>query len=241
MDFSHAFDLTWDLAMLWGIINIVIIDLVLAGDNAVVIAMAVRNLPDRQRNTGIILGAGAAVALRVVLTFFVAQLLSISFVKLVGGIAIFWIGVKLLKEGVHDEGDGQQASTLWQAIRLIIIADITMSLDNVLAVAGASQGSLFLLLFGLILSIPLVVFASSILSRLMDRYPLIIWIGAAVLGRVAGQMIITDPFVMDLIHPSQALIYGVEAVFTAGVLLLGWLLIKRRRKLAAEQITSENK
>ena len=181
-----------DWAFLLGILNIVIIDLILAGDNAVVIAMAVRSLPRRQRRWGIMLGAGAAVVLRVVLTFFVAQLLEISFIKLAGGVLIAWIAVKLFLEGAPEQED-REARTLWQAMRLIVIADITMSTDNVLAVAGASHGNLFLLIFGLALSIPFVVFTSNLLAMLMDRYPIIIYLGAAVLGRVAGEMIFTDP------------------------------------------------
>ena len=175
-----------DWAFLLGILNIVIIDLILAGDNAVVIAMAVRSLPRKQRRWGIMLGAGAAVVLRVVLTFFVAQLLEISFIKLAGGVLIAWIAVKLFLEGAPEQED-REARTLWQAMRLIVIADITMSTDNVLAVAGASHGNLFLLIFGLALSIPFVVFTSNLLAMLMDRYPIIIYLGAAVLGRVAGR------------------------------------------------------
>ena len=183
-----------------GLLNIVIIDLILAGDNAVVIAMAVRSLPRRQRQWGIILGAGAAVLLRVVLTFFVAQLLEIQFLKLAGGVLIIWIAVKLFVEGAPEQAD-QEAKTLLQAMWLIMVADITMSTDNVLAVAGASHGNIFLLLFGLALSIPFVVFTSNLLSMLMDRYPFILYIGAAVLGRVAGEMIFTDPAVVSWLEP----------------------------------------
>ena len=161
---------TLNWAFFLGIMNIVIIDLILAGDNAVVIAMAVRSLPRRQRRWGIILGAGAAVLLRVVLTFFVAQLLEIQFIKLAGGVLIAWIAVKLFIEGAPEQTD-KDAKTLLQAMWLIIVADITMSTDNVLAVAGASHGNPFLLLFGLALSIPFVVFTSNLLSMLMDRYP----------------------------------------------------------------------
>ncbi len=185
-----------------GILNIVIIDLILAGDNAVVIAMAVRSLPRDRRQWGIILGAGAAVVLRVVLTFFVAKLLAISFIKLAGGVLIAWIAVKLFVEGAPEQGE-KEAKTLWQAMWLIVVADITMSTDNVLAVAGASQGNPFLLIFGLALSIPFVVFTSNLLAMLMDRYPVIIYIGAAVLGRVAAEMIFTDPAVVGWLQPPK--------------------------------------
>ena len=209
--------LNW--AFFLGIMNIVIIDLILAGDNAVVIAMAVRSLPRRQRRWGILLGAGAAVALRVILTFFVAQLLEISFIKLAGGVLIAWIAVKLFLEGAPEQAD-REARTLWQAMQLIVVADITMSTDNVLAVAGASHGNPFLLLFGLALSIPFVVFTSNLLSMLMDRYPIIIYLGAAVLGRVAAEMIFTDPAVVRWLHPPLWFTYAMEVVGAVGVIVV---------------------
>jgi len=218
-----------------GILNIVIIDLILAGDNAVVIAMAVRSLPRKQRQWGIILGAGAAVLLRVVLTYFVAQLLEIQFLKLGGGVLIAWIAVKLFVEGAPEQAD-KEAKTLLQAMWLIVVADITMSLDNVLAVAGASHGNLFLLLFGLALSIPLVVFTSNLLSLLMDRYPVIIYIGAAVLGRVAAEMIFTDPVVVGWLAPPKWFVYTMEAVMAVGVIVVGKLWIRFVfRKAAAKE------
>jgi YjbE family integral membrane protein len=216
---------TLNWAFFLGIINIVIIDLILAGDNAVVIAMAVRSLPRRQRRWGIMLGSGAAVLLRVVLTFFVAQILEIQFIKLVGGVLIAWIAVKLFVEGAPEQMD-KEAKTLLQAMWLIVVADITMSTDNVLAVAGASHGNLFLLLFGLALSIPFVVFTSNLLSMLMDRYPIIIYIGAAVLGKVAGEMIFTDPAMIRWLAPSKWFLYSLEAVFAVGVIVLGKLWIR---------------
>jgi YjbE family integral membrane protein len=214
-----------DWAFVIGILNIVFIDLILAGDNAVVIAMAVRSLPRRQRQWGIMLGAGAAVVLRVVLTFFVAQLLEIQFIKLAGGALIVWIAVKLFIEGAPEQAD-QEAKTLLQAMWLIVVADITMSTDNVLAVAGASHGNAFLLLFGLALSIPFVVFTSNLLSMLMDRYPIIIYIGAAILGRVAAEMIFGDPAVVRWLNPSHWFTYAMEAVFAVGVIVVGKLWLR---------------
>lgn len=217
-----------------GLISIVIIDLILAGDNAVVIAMAVRSLPADKRKKGIILGAGAAVLLRVLATFFVSQMLQINFLKLVGGALILWIAVKLFVEGAPEESGQREASTIAQAIKIIVIADITMSIDNMLAVGGASHGNMFLLLFGLGLSIPLVVLTSNLLSMLMDKYPIIIYIGAAVLGRVGGEMIMTDPFVVDLLHPGKVAKYTVEITFAIGVIVVGklWMkwMIRRERK-----------
>ena len=231
----------WFLA----IFNIVWIDIVLAGDNAVVIALAVRGLPPRQRMIGIVLGAGAAVALRVGLTFIATQLLTVRFVQLVGGILIIWIAFKLLRqnEGHHDDSkDG--ASGLWQAVWMILVADITMSLDNVLAVAGAARGHFGLLLFGLALSIPLVVFASNIISRLMVRYKIVVFLGAAILGKVGGEMMLTDSVVASRLLPwwgeftgaadplkaYSYLRYGVEAALFTLIFLIGWT---RSRKTPA--------
>ncbi len=222
-----------------GIFNIVIIDLILAGDNAVVIAMAVRSLPRKQRQMGIFLGAGAAVLLRVVLTFFVAQLLNISLVKLIGGLLIAWIAVKLFLEGAPGQDEVKEAKTLWQAMWLIVIADITMSTDNVLAVAGASHGNLFLLIFGLALSIPFVVFTSNLLAMLMDRYPIIIYIGAAILGKVSGELIFTDPIVAGWLQLPHWFTYIMEAVFAGGVIVMGklwiWLVFRRAGATASSK------
>lgn len=174
---------------------------------------------------GMILGAGAAVLLRVILTFFASQLLNIAFLKLIGGILITWIAVKLFMQGTEEKKVGE-AENLWQAIRVIVLADLVMSTDNVLAVAGASHGNLFLLLFGLALSIPFVVGTSTLLSMLMDKYPVIIYIGSAVLGKVAGDMIITDPWVHEMLHPPKYVEYGVMAVFAVGVIVAGKLLAR---------------
>lgn len=226
MDLGIFGNITFDLQFLSGLLSIVLIDLILAGDNAVVIAMAVRSLPPRQRRKGIIFGAGAAVVLRVLLTFFVAQLLQVPYLKIIGGLLILWIAVKLFIEGMPDENDDGEATTIGQAIKLIVIADLTMATDNMLAVAGASHGNLFLLLFGLGLSIPFVVLTSNLLSMLMDKYPVIIYFGAAILGKVGGEMLITDPFTVTLLHPSSVTRYIAQGVFAAGVILSGMLLIK---------------
>jgi len=206
--------------------GIILIDLVLAGDNAVVIAMAVRNLPPLRRRQGIALGAGAAVALRVIATFFVSELLRVAFVKLTGGAAVLWIGVKLFAEGMPEEGKRPPAVTLWEAVRLIVIADITLSIDNMLAVGGAAQGNFFLLLFGLCVSVPFVVLMSNVLSTLMDRYPVIIAGGAAVLGKVGAEMIVTDPFAVQLFPLSTFGQHVAEAIGALGVLLAGALVMR---------------
>lgn len=220
---------TFDWAFVTSFLTIVMIDLILAGDNAVVIAMAVRCLPAEQRTKGILYGSGAAVLLRVLLTFFISQLLQLNYIKLAGGVLILWIALKLLMEGSPDDDQSKEAACLSQAIKIIVLADITMSTDNMLAVAGAAHGNLFLLLFGLGLSIPFIVFTSNLLSKLMDRYPVIITIGAAILGKVGGEMIITDPVVFNHILPSKALQYGVEIACALGVVALGHLLLYRER------------
>ena len=226
---------TFDWAFVSALFSIVIIDLILAGDNAVVIAMAVRSLPREQRRKGILLGSGAAVLLRVLATFFVSQMLRIPFIKLVGGALILWIAVKLFVEGSPEEGGDREAANLWQAVRIIVIADITMSLDNMLAVAGASHGNMFLLLFGLSLSIPFVVLTSNLLSMLMDRYPLIIYLGAAILGKVGGEMMITDPVTEAWLHPSKWVVYAVEAAFALAVLIVGKMWVRWMAKTENEK------
>ncbi len=230
----------WTMA----IFNIVWIDLVLAGDNAVVIALAVRNLPEKQRRLGIIFGSLAAVVLRASLTAITTQLLVMPYVKLVGGVLILWIALKLLRQGeAHGDGHGDSAKGIWQAVWMIIVADITMSLDNVLAVGGAAGGNTWLIVFGLVLSIPLVVFGSRIISTLMVRYPIIVLIGAAILGKVAADMILTDvlvakyalPWWADVTRATDAVIaynylrYFVEFTLAAGIFAYGWF----RRKKAA--------
>jgi YjbE family integral membrane protein len=224
-DFGRFGSISFDLKFVSQVLSIVLIDLILAGDNAVVIALAVQSLQRKQRVWGIILGSGAAVLLRVVLTFFAAQLLNIAFLKLIGGMLITWVAVKLFMQGTEERKIGE-AANLWQAVRLIVFADLIMSTDNVLAVAGASHGNAFLLIFGLALSIPFVVGTSTLLSMLMDKYPVIIYIGSAVLGKVAGDMIITDPWVHQALQPSKSLEYGVMALFAVGVIVAGKLLAR---------------
>jgi YjbE family integral membrane protein len=242
MDLGIFGKITFDIAFLSALFSIIIIDLILAGDNAVVIAMAVRSLPSEQRKRGIFYGAGAAVLLRVIATFFVAQLLQINFIKLIGGILITWIAVKLFIEGVPEDNIKKEAASLAQAIKIIVIADITMATDNMLAVGGASHGNLFLLIFGLGLSIPFVVFTSNLLSMLMDKYPIIIYIGAAVLGKVGGEMIITDPFVVNILHPGKMLQYSVEIIFAIGVIGAGklWMKWKIAREEKSEHVHEES-
>jgi len=203
-------------------LSIVLIDLVLAGDNAVVIAMAVRCLPRNQRLGALSFGAAGAVALRVLLTFFAAKFLQLSGVKLLGGVLILWIALRLFFQKAPDpDGDCAEARTLWHAIGIIVMADLTMSLDNILALAGASKGNPILLLFGLGLTIPFIVFTSSLLTHVMDRYPVIVYLGAAILGKVGAEMIFTDPIIAQSFQPSTAFVYAMEALFAVGVVAIG--------------------
>ncbi len=206
-----------------------LVDLTLSGDNAVVIAAAAKTLPGRLRKRAMIAGAACAVVALVTATFFAGRLLHLKFLQIAGGAAVLWIAIGLFREEQPLEGSAGQLTGFWKAMWFIIVADVTMSTDNILAVAALAQGNLALLLFGLSVSIPLVVFASGLLATLMDRYPVIVYIGAALLGRVAGQMIMTDAFVEQRFAPSTMLIYSVEAAGTIGVLVAGWLM-KRRHK-----------
>jgi len=217
---------------LFNALTIVLIDLLLAGDNALVIAMAVRSLPKRQRRAATIGGAGAAVALRVALTAVAARLLSVPFLQLAGGLLILWIGLKVLLDASDAPEAAPAARRLLQAIWYIVVADLTMSTDNVLAIAGASKGNFYLILFGLSLSIPLVVFAANLLAALMDRFPALIYVGSAILGKVGAEMVLTDAWVVRTAHPSTWLSYGVEAAAAAAVVIAGRLICAARARRA---------
>jgi YjbE family integral membrane protein len=176
------------------VLQIVWIDLLLSGDNAVVIAMACRSLPEEQRRWGIILGAGAAVVLRILFAAVIVQLLALPYVHIIGGVLLLWIAVQLALDD-HAAHKVKARTSLFGAVATIVIADGVMSLDNVVAIAGASRGSLELMIFGLLLSVPLIVFGSTLLLKLLDRFPIIAWGGAALLGWIAGEMIAAEPFV----------------------------------------------
>jgi YjbE family integral membrane protein len=212
------------------LLSIILIDLVLAGDNAVVIAMAVRCLPRKQRLQALSFGAAGAVGLRVVLTYFAARLLHLSGVKLLGGVLILWIALRLFTQKMPGpDRDCAAASNLWHAMGMIVTADLTMSLDNVLALAGASKGNPILLLFGLGLSIPFLVFTSSLLTHMMDRYPVIVYLGAAILGKVGAEMILTEPVIAEALQPSVEFQYVIEALSAVGVIAAGKLWVRWRK------------
>jgi YjbE family integral membrane protein len=180
-----------------GLGAIIWVNIILSGDNAVVIALAARSLPAHQQKQAVIWGAAAAVVLRIVLTIVAVELLKLSYLKLIGGALLLWIAVKLLVPE-DDGGDGiKSSSNLLAAIKTILIADLVMSLDNVIAVAAVAKGSIVLLVLGLLISIPLVVFGATMLMKLMETYPVIITVGAALIGYVAGEMLVTDPVVVE--------------------------------------------
>lgn len=216
--------------------QIILIDIVLSGDNAVVIALACRNLTPEQRKTGIFWGVAGAIGLRVVLTVFAAMVMGLPWLKLVGGVLLIWIAVKLMLPEEDEGHDIQASSHLWGAVKTIIVADFVMSLDNVIAVAGAAHGSLALLLFGLAVSIPLIVWSSQLILHWMERWPVIILLGAGLLGYVAGQMIFTDPGVLGLLPELPKWIDKVAgAVGAVMVVAVGrWL---EQRILARQDVT----
>ncbi len=218
--------------LLFGLITIILVNLVLSGDNAVVIALAVKMLPDGERIRAMLAGAAGAVLIRVGVTFFAGQLLRTEFLKLICGITILWIAVRLFGEAVpKDESPRARPATFWHAIWYIMMADVTMSLDNVLAIAQAAEGNLGLLIFGLGLSIPLVLFASGLLATLMDRYPIIVYLGAALLGKIGAEMVLTDRFTTKFFSPAAWIEYAVEAAAAAGVLIAGKFFFARAARL----------
>ena len=224
----------WEFIARW--LKIVVIDLTLAGDNALVIAMAVRTLPRRQQRFGIFWGALGAVIIRVILTFVAAQLLRLPFLQLVGGLLLIWIAFKLLRQDSGGEATVRHGTTLPEAIRIIILADLIMSTDNILAIAGASQGSFFLLLFGLGLSIPIVVAGAAFIAALMNRYGWIVYLGAGVLGEVSGKMILEDHFIERTFgEASQPLEWGVRIGLAAAIVLIGLLLARRSQAMQASK------
>jgi YjbE family integral membrane protein len=215
--------------------QIILIDIVLSGDNAVVIALACRNLPPELRKKGIFWGVAGAISLRVILTVFAALVMNLPWLKLVGGLLLVWIAVKLMLPEEAEGHDIKASGNLWGAVKTIIVADFVMSLDNVIAVAGAAHGSLPLLLFGLAVSIPLIVWSSQLILHWMERWPSIVLFGAALLGYVAGQMIFSDPGVIGLLPPLPAWSAKVAGIIGA-VLVVGvgrWL---EQRILARQDV-----
>lgn len=227
--------LGFDASIVINVLRIIGIDIVLAGDNAVVIALACRSLPARQRAWGIFLGAGVAVIMRIFFTVILQHLLEIEFLKLVGGLLLFWIAVKLLTAEEGSEDGVKSGSSLWEAVRIVAIADLVMSLDNMLAIAAAAGGDTKLIVFGLALSIPLVVGGSTLIMTLLTRFPILVWGGAALLGWIAGELLATEPFLSPVIHTlaealqatPKAIMRGFEIIGALLVLLVGWVIARR--------------
>ena len=186
-----------------GLLKIIWINIILSGDNAVVIALAARSLPEHQQKKAIMFGSGAAVVLRIALTVVAAKLLALSYLQIIGGLLLLWIGTQLLGGEDEEEGEGGEKAGLWVAIRTILIADLVMSLDNVIAVAAAAKGSMTLLILGLAISIPLVIFGSKLMIKLMDRFPIIVTLGAALIGWVGGETIVSDVALQSGPHPGS--------------------------------------
>lgn len=217
------------------LLQIIGINIVLSGDNAVVIALAARSLPPQQQRQAVLWGSGAAVVMRIVLTIVAVELLRLPYLKLVGAALLLWIAVQLLLPEEEGEGHGAAASSIMAAIKTILLADLVMSLDNVIGVAAAAKGSTPLLIIGLAISIPLVVFASTMLLNLMARFPVIITLGAALLGWVAGEMAISDPAVQAWVDAQMPLLhYLAPALGAVAVVLVGkWLAARAERQIAA--------
>nr|PZN78597.1 MAG: hypothetical protein DIU57_15675 [Pseudomonadota bacterium] len=224
-----------DTTTIINILRIIGIDIVLAGDNAVVIALACRSLPPKQRMLGIILGAGVAVLLRIFFTVIIQYMLEVQWLKLVGGILLFWIAIKLLTSEEGHEDGVRSGSSLFEAVRIVAIADLVMSLDNMLAIAAAAGGNTYLIIFGLALSIPLVVAGSTLIMTLLTRFPILVWAGAALLGWIAGELIATEPVLSPVINQiAQSLqatpklvTRGFEVIGALAVLATGWLIVRR--------------
>jgi YjbE family integral membrane protein len=230
--------------------QIIMIDILLGGDNAVVIALACRKLPAKQRTQGILWGTAGAIVLRVVLIFFALTLLAIPYLKIVGAVLLVWIGIKLLVPDDEDEHANIQSSDkLWAAVKTVIVADLVMSVDNVIAIAGAAESAggdhkMPLVVFGLLVSIPIIVWGSQLVIKLMDRFPVIITIGGMLLGWIAGTMAVTDPAVLSYVPTEAATKAGAPAEVTAAVrygagvigallVLAVGVLMKRRGQAAA--------
>jgi YjbE family integral membrane protein len=225
------------------VLRLIGINVVLSGDNAVVIALACRTLRGGQRLLGIILGASAAVLLRIVFTMGVQQLLDLPWLRLVGGLTLLWVAVKLLLGGDTEEEGIRSGANIWEALKIVAIADVIMSLDNVLAIAGAAGNDMQLIIVGLGISIPLVVFGSTVFMWLLHHLPILVWAGAALLGWVAGELIVTEavlqPHVAALAAslgmPAKLLVRGVEGFCAVVVVLVGWIILRARSRDALKR------
>ena len=226
-------------AQFWGgLMAIIGVNIVLSGDNAVVIALAARSLPPKQQKAAIFWGSGAAIVMRIILTIVAVELLRLPYLKLVGAALLLWIAIQLLLPEDEEDGGEATASGLGAAIRTILIADLVMSLDNVIAVAAAAKGSMTLLVLGLAISIPLVIFGSTMLLKVMDRFPIIITLGAGLLGWVAGDMAVSDPAIKDWVDANAAWLHtAAPAVGAVIVVAVGkWLAARAEAQEEAKPV-----
>ncbi len=215
--------------------SIIFTNIILSGDNAVVIALAARTLPPQQQKKAIFWGSAAAIVLRIVLTLVAVQLLQFPYLKIVGALLLFYIGIQLLIEEEEDIEDGKEPErkSMWSAVRTILIADLVMSLDNVIAVAAAAKDSVTLLIIGLAISIPLIIFGSTLLLKLMERFPIIITLGGALLGYLAGEMLVTDPAVVTWYGPVSHTLAMIAGALGAVFVVLAGMGIRRRNQQGA--------
>ncbi len=220
------FNLTPDFWL--GLMKIIWINIILSGDNAVVIALAARSLPPEQQRKAIMFGSGAAVVLRIVLTVVAAKLLALSYLQIIGGVLLLWIGAQLLADDEEGEGEAKEQGNLMAAVRTILIADLVMSLDNVIAVAAAAKGDEALLIIGLAISIPLVVFGSTLMIKLMERYPVIILLGAALIGWVGGETIASDVALQDFASENHW--FHTACAAAGAVIVIGWGKLSEKLK-----------
>jgi YjbE family integral membrane protein len=228
----ELFSTPWWSALL----AIVLIDLVLAGDNAIVIALAARNLPPNLQKKAIMWGTVGAIAVRSAMTLIVVWLLKVPGLMLIGGLGLLWIAYKLLADQGGDEHDGPVAATFWGAMKTIVVADALMGIDNVLGVAGAANGSMSLVILGLLISVPIVVYGSQVVLKLVERFPIIIQLGAAVLAFTAAKMIIGEQLLKEVFNPPASYAdlarWSIYAISIAGVLLAGWWATRKTIKAA---------
>jgi YjbE family integral membrane protein len=221
------------------VLQIIWIDILLSGDNAVVIALACRKLPPRQRMWGLVLGTMVAVTLRVVFTGVVTTMMSLPYVKLIGGALLLWIAIKLLGPEDNDKnGQIEPVDSLWRAVRIVAVADVVMSLDNIIAIAAAARGSYALLMFGLACSIPLIMAGAALVIALLERFPIVVWAGAALLGWIAGEIIAKDPLLTGHLDPAMAHKVWIAGATLGALLVVVVGLLRRRyyRRAARDRI-----
>lgn len=236
MEFHWAVDVS--SAAFWVALGKIIwINALLSGDNAVVIALACRGLPESQRKLGMLLGAGAAILLRIIFTVIIAYLLGVPYLTLIGAVLLLYIAIELVMPKDHgDESKVKASDTLFKAVATIAVADVVMSLDNVIAIAAAADGNWTLIIIGLLISVPMIIAGSAILLALIDRFPIIVWGGAAILGFVAGEMLVKDVAVVNWLgqETAEAWKYPLGIGFAIAVCAVAWLLIKAKKQKAVE-------